>query len=159
MSDRRVSAILGALMVLFVAGLVDNITLKAIAEGGDVSAGAWGQLFGYAFIASGILLLSHLSRAITSLLVSVIYLVVGGFFALLFVVYAITIGIYDTGFPLTFPGSWLQDLYVGLERGPVNALAIIGAAMVLIGLPGIVVALHDRRPAPASAPAVATRES
>jgi hypothetical protein len=30
MSDRRVSAILGALMVLLVAGLVDNVLLTAI---------------------------------------------------------------------------------------------------------------------------------
>jgi hypothetical protein len=159
MSDRRVSAILGALMVLLVAGLLDNIVLKAIPVDASVTVLAWGQLLGYGVIAGGILLLGALVRSVTSLLVSATYLVLGGFFAFLFVVYAVAIGIDDSGFPVAFPGSLLQELYLDLERGPVNALALIGSAMLLLGLTGIVGALRDRRPVPAPGTVVATRES
>ncbi len=91
MSDRRVSAILGALMVLLVAGLVDNLLLTAIQASASVTGFALGQLLGYGVIAGGVLLLGVLARSISSLVVSVFYVVLGGFFALLFVAYAVVI--------------------------------------------------------------------
>jgi hypothetical protein len=155
MSDRRVSAILGALMVLLVAGLVDGMLLTAVQL--DGTATALVRILGDFVIASGVLLLGFIARSPRSRLVSLFYLVVGGSVTLLFVIDVAFVGPVDQFFPASFPASAVHDLDQALGRGPLNAVAIIGIAMLLIGLAGIVVAVRAQTPPPG--PVVATQES
>jgi len=108
-------------------------------------------------IAGGVLLIGFIPRSARSPFVSLVYLVVGGVITLLFVVDAVLVGPVDQFFPASFPVSAIHDLDYALGRGPLNAVAIIGIAMLLIGLAGIVAAVRDRTGAPA--PLAASRES
>ena len=84
-----------------------------------------------------------------SLLVGLAYVLVGAFFAFL-VAFVWTIAAQVNDAPSVLPepiAVFLSQVYLHAESGPLNADAIIGAGMLLIGLTTIRQVLRSRAPA------------
>ena len=147
------AAILGAAIVLLVAGWFDTVLMAAVrrTEGAtfDITQTAAALPVGYVLIAAGMLAIVVLGRRADSRLVDVVYAVAGGFLTLLFTL-VWTLAATINGAPPVLPdplASFIGQAYTTAETGPLNAVAIIGAAMLVVGLADLGLALR-RRPAP-----------
>jgi hypothetical protein len=160
--QRTVVAVLGTALVLLVAGWFDNVLMAAVrrTEGTtfDITQTASALPVGYMLIAAGTLAILVLARRADSRLVDVVYVVVGGFLTLLFTL-VWTLAASINGAPPVLPdplASFIGQAYTTAETGPLNAVAIIGAAMLVVGIADLGLALRRRptreaRVAPATA--------
>ena len=156
MSSRRqrtVAAVLGAVLVLLVAGWFDNILMAEVrqreAATFDITQTATVLPIGYVLIAAAVLAVLVLARRADSRLVDVAYAVAGGFLTVLFTL-VWTLAATINGAPPVLPdplASFIDQAYTTAETGPLNAVAIIGAAMLVVGLADLGLALR-RRPSP-----------
>jgi len=151
--QRTVAAVLGAALVLLVAGWFDNILMAAVrqteATTFDITQTATVLPIGYVLIAAAVLAVLVLARRADSRLVDVAYAVAGGFLTVLFTL-VWTLAATINGAPPVLPdplASFIDQAYTTTETGPLNAVAIIGAAMLVVGLADLGLALR-RRPSP-----------
>jgi hypothetical protein len=157
-STRKLVALLGAAAVLVIADWVDTVMVTGIrlssGQTFDVSQMEWALPFGYLTVAAGGLAIVLLARWAQSVLVGLVYALVGAFFAFLFpIIWLWAAGV--NGATPVLPGpivTFLTDVYINTEQGSLNAVAIIGAGMLLVGLASIGYALRNRAsPAPGGA--------
>lgn len=152
-SVRKLVALLGAAAVLGIAGWVDTVVILGIqrssAQTFDVSQIAWALPFGYLTIAAAVLVIGLLARWAQSGLVGLVYALVGAFLAFLFpILWLWAAGVNGATPFLPEPiATFITEVYSNLEQGPLNAVAIIGAGMLLVGLATIGHALRHRAPA------------
>jgi len=147
---RTVGALLGAAAVLVVAGWYDTVVLHSILVTGgnsfDMTQTAVALPVGYLLIAAGLLGIALLARWADSRLVDLAYLLVGAFFAFLFTL-VWTVAVSVNGAPPVLPDplpSFLGQTLTTTESGTLNAVAIIGAAMLLVGASRLVLSLRHR---------------
>ena len=149
-SVRVLGALVGAAAVLVVAWWYDTAVMPAVqraqAASFDMTQLAAALPVGYLLIAAGTLGIALLARWASSRLVEVVYVVVGTFWAFLFtVVWTVAAG--ENGAPPVLPdplASALGQMYAAAETGPLNAVALIGAAMLLIGAGRLALSLRHR---------------
>ena len=151
--QRTVVAVLGTALVLLVAAWFDNVLMAAVrqTEGTtfDITQTAAALPVGYVLIAAGTLAILVLARRADSRLVDVAYVVAGGFLTFLFTL-VWTLAATINGAPPVLPdpiASFIDEAFTTAETGPLNAVAIIGAAMLVVGLADLGLALR-RRPTP-----------
>lgn len=147
---RTLVALLGGAAILVVVAWLDTDVMRGIQqrEAGtfDITEMVWALPLGGLVIAGGILALGLLARWAGSLLVGLAYLVVGAFFAF-FVTLVWTVAAQVNGAPPMLPEpivNSLGEVYRQAESGPLNAVAIVGAGMLLIGLYTIGLVLRSR---------------
>jgi len=143
-------ALVGAAAILFLAGWLDGQVFRDIQRGVsrffDYGLVSWTLPLGYLMVAASVIAVVGLAVWSKSLLVGVVYAAVGAFFAFLFTLtwlFATEIN----GVPPVLP----QPLVVVISRiwlwgaeGPLNAVSIIGAAMLLAGLASIALVVWRR---------------
>lgn len=151
--QRTVAAVLGAAVVLLVAGWFDTVLMAAVqrteAATFDITQTATVLPVGYVLIAAAVLAVLVLARRADSRLVDLVYAVAGGFLTLLFT-RVWTLAATINGAPPVLPdplASFIDQAYTTAETGPLDAVAIIGAAMLVVGLTDLGLALR-RRPSP-----------
>ena len=151
--QRTVVAILGAAIVLVVAAWYDtNVLASVIRTQGstfDLTQTKFALPAGYLIVATGVLSVALLTRRADSRLVDVVYVAAGGFLTLLFTL-VWTLAATINGAPPVLPdplASLMDQAYTTAETGTLNAVAIIGAAMLVVGLADLGIALR-RRPSP-----------
>ena len=156
-SGRTIAAIVGAGILLAIAGWIDTVVLAAIRTSANSSFDPrtifWAESFGFLMVAGAVLAIALLGRWARSGLVGVVYTVVGAFLVFLAPInWLWAASINDAGPILPEPITTLVNkIYEHAEAGPSNAVAIIGAGMLLVGIASIVDAMRHRAPA-ASAP-------
>ena len=140
-------AILGAAIVLVVAAWYDtDPDGSGHADQGstfDVTQTKFALPVGYLIVATGVLIVALVTRRADSRLVDVVYVAVGGFLTLLFTL-VWTLAATINGAPPVLPdplASLMDQAYTTAETGTLNAVAIIGAAMLVVGLADLGIAL------------------
>jgi hypothetical protein len=152
-TSRTLVALLGGAAILVAAARLDTDVLQGLQQRDaatfDITGRALAQPLGYLAIAGGILALGFLAWWARSLLVGLAYLVLGAFFAFLVtLVWTVAAQVNDAPSVLPEPiAVFLSQVYRQAEGGPVHAVAIIGAGMLLIGLATIRQVLRSRAPA------------
>lgn len=153
---RTVVALLGAGAVLVVIGWFDTDVVRAVqrtqATTFDMTQSAIALPVGYLAIAGGILLIGLFARWADSRLVDVVYALGGAVLAFLFTL-VWTVAVSVNGAPAVLPDplpSWVGNLWTTAENGPLDAVAIVGAGMFLIGVSSLILALRARRPSAAT---------
>jgi hypothetical protein len=148
--QRTVAAILGAALVLVVAWWFDTDLLAAVLRTGgntfDVTQTAFALPAGYLTVAAGVFSVALLARWADSRLVDVGYALVGAFFAFLFTL-VWTVAVSKNGAPPVLPdplASFLGQTLTATETGTLNAVALIGAAMLVVGIADLGLALRRR---------------
>ena len=157
-SIRKVMAITTAAVVVGLASWLDSSVLVGIqrtsAASFDPTQSAWGLTLGYLMVAGAVLLIGLLARWAQSTIVGLVYALAGAFLAFLFPIVWLWSASINGADPI-LPGpiaSFVDDAYLNLEQGPVNAAAIIGAGMLLVGIASIVASSRQRSSAPAKVP-------
>jgi hypothetical protein len=142
-STRKLVALLGAAVVLVIAGWVDTVVMVGIHRTSsatfDIIQIAWAVPFGYLTIAAAILVIGLLARWARSVLVGLAYALIGAFLAFLFPINWLWTA-ETNGAPPILPApvaTFVNEVYSHAEQGPLNAVAIIGAGMLLVGLASI----------------------
>ncbi len=163
MSDRsalKVVAVVGAGILLVIAAWLDSVVLVAIVKSAsasfDVQSLVWAESFGFLAVAGTVLAVALLGRWARSALVGGVYAIVGALLVFLGPINWLWAASINGARPV-LPGpitTLVNNLYINAEQGPLNAVAIIGAGMLLVGIASIVDAMRHR--APAAAPPVAT---
>lgn len=145
--------------MLVVAGWYDTTLMASVqrteAATFDITQTTIALPVGYLLIAAGVLVISLLARWADSRLVDVVYLVVGAFLTLLFS-FVWTLAASVNGAPPVLPdplASFISQAYTTTEIGPLNAVAIIGAGLLLVGVTSMVQVLRRRRTRTATATA------
>jgi hypothetical protein len=138
-AGRAAVAVLAAAAVLWLAGWADGTVMRDIQQQEAATFDPTGLSLAYALgavaVASGVLVLAVLAWRSRSALVGVAYLVVGGFFGFMPVINwwgAAQIN----GAPPVLPGpiaDAVSQIYFW-SNGPLNAVATVGAGMLLVGL-------------------------
>jgi len=138
-SARKLVALVGAGVVLLVCGWLDAVVIVGISrranETFDPSGIAWALSFGYLVVAGAVLVVALLARWARSAVVGVVYVLVGVFFVFLPPINWLWAATINGASPI-LPDPLLtlvNTAYVDAEQGPLNAVAIIGAAMLLVG--------------------------
>ena len=156
-SMRKVVAIAAAAAIIGIAGWLDSVWLMGNQRTSqatfDVSQLFWSQASAYLLVAGAVLLIGLLARWARSATVGLVYALVGAFLAFLSPIvwtWAASINGADPILPAPIV-SFVSFVYP-VEQGPVNAVAIIGAAMLLVGIASIISAIRDRAAAPAGVP-------
>jgi len=141
-------AILGAAIVLVVAGWYDTVLLHSVLVTGgntfDVTQTAFALPAGYLIVAAGAFSVALLARWADSRLVDIGYVLVGAFFAFLFTL-VWTVGVSKNGAPPVLPdpiASFLSQSFTATESGTLNTVALIGTAMLLVGIADLGLALR-----------------
>jgi hypothetical protein len=138
-AGRTAVAILVAAGVLWLAGWLDGSVMRDIGQQEAATFDPTGLELAYSLgavaVAGGVLLLGVFAWRSRSALVGVVYLVVGGFFAFMPVINwwgAAQIN----GAPPVLPGpiaDAVSQIYFW-SNGPLNAVATVGAGMLVVGL-------------------------
>ncbi|HVA86817.1 MAG TPA: hypothetical protein VNF73_10945 [Candidatus Saccharimonadales bacterium] len=147
---RMLVALLGGAAILVVAAWLDTAVLLGIEHrvAATFDTTEWALALPAARVATAgsILALALLAWWARSLRVGLAYVVVGAFFAFLGslnVLFATAVN----GAPPVLPepiATFLGQVYLHAEYGPLNAPAVIGAGMLLIGLATIGLSLRSR---------------
>lgn len=152
-STRNVIAIVGAGLVLGLVGWLDTVVVEGIRQRSsqtfDITGIAWALPFGYLAIAGGGAAIVLLARWAQSVTVGLVYALGGAFLVFLFPILWFWAASVNGAAPL-LPGpiaTFVNEVYAHAESGPLNAVAILGAAMLLAGLATIGSALRHRVPA------------
>jgi len=148
-TGRALAALAAAAIVLVIAAWYDAAFLAEAELRAKASFELGKEMFfvslgGFA-VAGTVLLLAWLARSSRSRVVGVIYLVVGAFFALLPWIFT-TFALYGTDVPPLLPEPLARvvgDIYLATV-GPLNAVVVIGAGMVIGGLAAIAGSRHER---------------
>ncbi len=149
-STRKLVALVLAIAVLATAGWLDTVVIVAIQQSSqetfDISRLEWALSFGYLIVAGAVLAIALLARWARSVLVGLVYAVVGAFLVFLSpMIWLGAVGL--NGAPPFLPGpiaTLVNDAYIYGERGPLNAVAIIGAGMLVVGIGSIAYAFRHR---------------
>jgi hypothetical protein len=143
------AALLGAGLILAFASWFDtSFVAAAVRKAGsdfDPVPAAWAIGIGYLVIGAAILAMSWLAGKARSLLVGLVYLVLGLFFAFLGVIIWIWAASIN-GAPPLLPGpiaDFVSQFYQ-YESGPLNAVAVISGGMALVGGANLVSIWRDR---------------
>jgi hypothetical protein len=138
-AGRAAVAILVVAGVLFVAGWFDGTVMRDIRQQEAATFDPTGLSLAFAFgavaVAGGVLLLSVLAWRSHSALVGAAYVFVGAFFAFLPVL-AWRFAAQINGAPPVLPGpiaDAVGQIYFW-SNGPLNAVATVGAGVLLVGL-------------------------
>lgn len=138
-ASRTIVAIGGTALVLLVARWLDGDVLASIVRDAERSfhptRAAIALSMGYLMIAAGALLISALARRAPYAVVGLVLAGAGAFLTFLFplVFYLTASG--NAPARLTGPvADLLDNSYSTLAQGPLNAVAILGAVMLLVGL-------------------------
>jgi hypothetical protein len=155
---RKLVALVAAGVVLLIVGWLDTVVLVGIQrrseETFDISQVAWALPLGYLAVAAALLAIGLLARWVNSAFVGLAYALVGAFLTFLFPIEWQWAAAINGAAPF-LPGpiaSFVNEAYLRTEQGPLNAVAIIGAGMLLVGLANIGLALRRERPAAGDAP-------
>ena len=157
---RKFVAFVGAAVILVVVGWLDAVVIVAIqrrsAQSFDVTGIGWALPFGYLILAGAILAIALLGRWAASVLVGVAYAIVGAFLTFLFpITWFLAAGVNGATPVLPEPiATFISNIYFNVEQGPLNAIAILGATLLLVGLATIGQAVRKRVPAMTTGPAV-----
>jgi hypothetical protein len=150
---RTIAAIVGAGILLVIAGWLDTVVLVGIKRSSessfDIAAFVWSQSFGFLAIAGAVLAVGVLGLLARSLLVGVVYALVGALLVFLGPIVwlgAASINGADPILPEPIT-TLVNNLYFYGEQGPLNAVAIIGAGMLLVGIVSISDGIRHRAPA------------
>jgi hypothetical protein len=151
-STRKLVSLVAAGAILVLARWLDTVVLGGIRQTAnstfDVLPASWAFSFGYLLVAGAVLMVAMLGRWARSSVVGVVYALVGAL--LVFVGPLIWLGAAGlNGAPPFLPGplaTLVDKIYLSGEQGALNAVAIIGAAMLLVGLASIGSALRHRVP-------------
>lgn len=149
-SNRKLVALAAAIAVLVIAGWLDTVVVVGIQrryeQTFDISLFAWALSIGYLIVAAAVLAIALLARWAKSVLVGLVYAVVGAFLVLLFpMIWLGAVGL--NGAPPFLPepiATLVNDAYLYGEQGPLNAVAIIGAGMLIVGIVSIAYAFRHR---------------
>jgi hypothetical protein len=174
-SGRALIAIVAAAAVLLLARWLDAVWLRDLQRQTGITFDPTSGFYAWPVVtlaaAGGVLLLSLLAWRARSVLVGVIYAVVGGFLVFLPAI-GWNLAAEVNGAPPILPqpiASAIGQLYAWTQ-GPANAVAVVAAGMLLIGLAVIVLASRGRSaaavvehvvdsPLPAGQPAMAEQSS
>lgn len=149
---RNLLAVLGAGLILGLAGWLDTVVIAGIRQRSgqtfDITAISWALPFGYLAIAGAGSASVLLARWAHSVLVGLVYALAGAFLTFLFPILWLWTGSINGAPPLVSGpiATFLAEIYAHEETGPLNAVAIIGAMMLLAGLGVIGSALRHRAP-------------
>jgi hypothetical protein len=153
-SARKLAAIVGAGAILVVVGWLDTVVIVGISRSAsqtfDPFGISWAMSVGYLIVAGAVLAIALLARWVRSVFVGAIYVLVGAFLVFLAPLnweWAATIN----GAAPVLPGpivTVVSNAYLYGEQGPLNAVAIIGAAMLLVGASSIAFGLRTRPATP-----------
>jgi hypothetical protein len=149
-SIRKLVALAAATAVLVIAGWLDTVVIVGIQRSSeatfDISQFAWALSFGYLTVAGAVLTIALLARWARSILVGLVYAVVGAFLVFLSpMIWLGAVGL--NGAPPFLPGpiaTLVNDAYLYGEQGPLNAVAIIGAGMLMVGIGSVAYAFRHR---------------
>lgn len=147
---RSVVAILGAVGMLMAAAWYDTNVLAAVirTQGTtfDVTQTAIALPAGFILVAVGVFGVALLARGADSRVVDVVYALIGAFFAFLFtLMWTVAASVNDAPPVLPDPlPSFIGQTYTATENGTLNAVAVIGAAMLVVGLANLGRALRRR---------------
>ncbi len=143
-------ALIGAAAILVAAGWLDTHVFREIQRGVsnsfDYSTLAWALPFGYLMVAVAVVAVAGLAAWARSLLVGVVYAVVGAFFAFLFTItwlFASEINGVQPILPRPL-ATIIGDMWTWGAEGPLQAMSIIGAGMLLAGLASIAFVVFRR---------------
>ena len=108
----------------------------------------WAMSFGYLMVSGAVLAIALLGRWANSALVGLIYVLVGGFLVFLSpMIWLGAVGL--NGAPPFLPepiATFVNNVYFYESQGPLNAVALIGAGMLLVGVASIAYAPRHRAP-------------
>ena len=154
---RKLVTLAGAGLVLVVVGWLDTVVMVGIQRDSqttfDISQIVWALPLGYLAVAAALLVVGLLARWVNSAFVGLVYALVGAFLTFMFPIEWQLAAEINGAAPL-LPGplaSFVNEAYLRTEQGPLNAVAIVGAGMLLVGLASIGLALRHGRPVSASA--------
>lgn len=152
--QRILVALFGAAAVLIVAAWIDAVLLHSILVTGGT---AFGEVptsialpVGYLLVIAGVLVIARLAGSARSRLVEIVYVVVGVFWDFLFTLVWTVAAVSANAAPPVLPdplASAIGQTYTATEEGPLHAVALIGAAMVVAGASRLALSLRHR-PAP-----------
>ncbi|MFI5043138.1 MAG: hypothetical protein ACHQNA_15040 [Acidimicrobiales bacterium] len=147
---RTVVALIGGAVVLVAAAWLDTTVLLGIQhrEAASFDATELAVAFPMARLASvgAIFALAILGWWSRSLLVGLVYVVVGAFFGFLMTLvwlFASSVNGAPPALPMPI-ADFLGQAYLQTESGPLTAVAIIGAGMLLVGLATVGLAFRSR---------------
>jgi hypothetical protein len=152
MSDRMartVVALGGGAATIAIAGWLDREVIAGVqrnsAAASDVTLAAVAFSLGYLMIAAGVLLIVVLARRATYPVVGVLYVLGGAFLTFLFPVTWFLTAKGSSPALLTGPlADFLVTVWMKTEQSPLNAAAILGADMLLVGLVTIGSSIRER---------------
>jgi hypothetical protein len=151
MSDRMartVVALGGGAATIAIAGWLDREVIgvqRGATAAFDVTTTAVVFSLGYVIIAAGVLLIVVLARRATYPVVGVLYVLGGAFLTFLFPVTWFLTAKGNSPAILTGPlADFLLRFWMKTEQSPLNAVAILGAVMLLVGLVTIGSGIRDR---------------
>ncbi len=156
-SVRKVVAIAAAAAIIGIAGWLDSVVLVGIQRTAEATFDptqlTWSQASAYLLAAGAVLLIGLLARWAGSATVGLVYALVGAFLAFLSpIVWTWSASINGADPILPGPIASFVNFVYPVEQGPVNAVAIIAAAMLLVGIASILAAMRGRASAPAGVP-------
>jgi hypothetical protein len=146
---RTLVALAGAGAILVALAWLDTVMMVGIQQrqsrSFDINELAWTMPFAYLAVAGGVLVVGLLGRWAGSL-VGVPFVVVGAFFAFLVPLnWLFAVGLNNTPPVLPEPlASFIQQVYIHAGTGPLGAVSIVGAGMLLVGLGTIGLTLRNR---------------
>jgi hypothetical protein len=150
---RPIIGLVAAVAILLFAAWFDWHVLFSIerqqATTFDIRPFAWAAPFGYLVAAAGVLALAVLAWWSRSLLVAVVYVLVGAFFAFLYTLEWIFSATHNSAPPI-FPhpiADFISNVainWLGLDFAPTHAVSVIGAGMFLAGLGALGRAIRQR---------------
>jgi hypothetical protein len=155
-SPRRLVALFAPLVILVFVGWWDGHVLReaaqSVASTFDPLSEAWAPTSGYLVAAAAVLAVGYLAFWAGSLVVGLVYVLVGGFLTLLYPIGLLAL-LETNGAPprLALPEPILtavSDIWAWAFAGRGSYVLIIGAAMFLSGLGAIVLDLRSRRSVP-----------
>ncbi len=149
-STRKLGSLVAGGVILALAGWLDSQVLAGLLrtanQNFDPLPFTWVTSFGFILVAGAVLAVALLARWAHSPVVGLVYALVGGL--VVFVGPLIWLGADGVnGAPPFLPdplGGILNNIYLYGEQGPLNAAAIVGGAMLLVGLASIGSALRNR---------------
>ncbi len=149
-TGRTLVALAGAVLVLVVATWFDNTFMRDAVRHAqanfDMSGVGSVMAVGSMLVAGSVLLVGVLAWRAASVVVGVVYAVVGGFLVMLpWIVWNFATGVNDT--PPVLPEPLLtvvSEIYFRTGSGSLNAVGTIGAAMLIAGIVALVRWQRDR---------------
>jgi hypothetical protein len=152
-SIRKLVSLVAAGVIVVCAGWFDTVVLVGLQHRAsqlfDPLPYVWATSLGFVVLAGAVLAVTLLARWAHSGVVGLVYVLVGGL--LVFVGPLIWLGADGlNSAPPFLPGplaTMVDDIYLYGEQGALNAVAIIGATMLLVGLASVGSALRPRAPA------------